>query len=411
MTSDNSRNSRKKPARIVPVFFYSYICVPLLYIPSLPNLTRELRLLALMGILSVALLLPRTRTEFGRNFTELPKNVKLLLLGILLAILTSTLTSHSRDTAFIGVPPEYLGLLSWLLFLGIGLLFRQDAIKLLLTRTTLYIFTAALVVSLLTNIFYIIHGFRISGIMFQSTTMAMYALVCAVLCLHQLSIDGRRRQITNYLILLLSIATVMLCQSRIGYVMLTLILSLLALRHFKARRGFALILTGLVVIITVLPQLQTDYFMRFQSDRVHRGITYRAHLYKASVPDLLKHNLIIGNGPATLPSAINNPSAVPEDVAASLKLGYTFLSTHDMYFDFAYFFGSGAVFALLILTYLTIKNFIGKYDIRNLTLLLLIIVMIGNALFNIPSLELTSMYFVIMFALLESERQKRAPIT
>lgn len=305
---------------------------------------------------------------------------------------------NSNEVTLWGIVPDYLGILPWMLFITLGLLFMRSAHRLLLSRPTLYILSLALIVSLFYNSFYVRHGFREAGVMFQPTTMAMYGLFGSVLCLHQLERSPRWKwQILNLLLLILSVSTVMLCQSRVAYILLLIILSAWAVKQSRKHLGLAVQIAVLIICLAVIPQVASNYFSRFSSHSVDRGISYRLDIYKTAGTDVARHNYLIGNGPATLPLAINNQNAVPPEIAKSLNLGFRFLSTHDLYFDFAYYFGCLAALLLLGLTTLALLHLYKMGGPESLALLALLVVMIGNALANVPSIELTSMYFIVLF--------------
>lgn len=390
----------------MPLFFYTYIALPLVYISEKPQLTRSLRLTLLFGIFVSALASVRTRNELKNNFANLPADVKKLGLVLVIGMLASTLrTSQPLGITLFGLSPEFLGVVSWVVFLSLALLFKNVALQLLISPITLTIASIILVTSLITDNFYIQHGLRVAGVMFQPTSMAIFAVLAATLSLYHLFSNRARTARMALVCLLLSLVTVMLCQSRLGYVLLALVLSAWALVGAKQRLQYALMLMLATVAIVAIPLLNPSYFSRFATDSVERGISYRLDLYVLSGKDLLGHNLLLGNGPSSLPEAINNINAVPEEVAKSLHTGYIFLSTHDLYFDFAYFYGLTAALILVLITLLATYRTIRKSEDPNqkTVWLLLLAVLIANALFNIPSLELTSLYFVAIIALIGSK--------
>lgn len=391
---------------LTPLFFYIYIALPLVYLPDYPAATRTLRVIVLLVLLGATLAITRTRHEFVRNIRELPRTVKLLLGVIVITMILSGLrATDSGINVTLGESPEYLGLFTWLLFLGLALLFRRQAPKLIVSRATLYLFGIISFISLVFDNFYIVHGFRVSGVMFQPTTMAMFAIVGCVISLYHIpNYRNIRECLVNYSVLLLSLSVVVLSQSRIAYLGLVIMLTAWSIAHLKKHLRPSIVMMGIVVIITVLPLLFKTYFVRFQGASVEKGTAYRLDLYRTSATDLLQNNLLLGKGAGTLPVAINNPNIVSEEVARSLGFGYMFASTHDLYFDFAYYFGCLATAALLMLTLLAMRNGLAEHRI----LLCILLTLTANALFNIPSIELTSMYLIIVFALIPSKALKRS---
>ena len=405
MVSDKLVKFTKKIAAYpMSLFFYLYISTFLIYLPSNPALTRSFRLLALVGVFCVALSVSSMRKELFDNIKSFSGLTKLLVLIIIGAIVWSSLGPLSFDNRlFIGSSPEYLGTVTWLLFIGLGALFMKYVRLHLLSRGVALVFVASIAVSLLANSFYIRQGFRMAGVMFQPTTMGMYGIIAALVSAYLL-IKQTKPHVLFYVSFALSVLTVLLSQSRIAYVTLAVLLSVCSLYYFNKRKKMALGAAAIVVFIAIIPQVSQNYFSRFQSDSVQKGLTYRLDLYKVAGKDVLLNNPIKGNGPDSLPLAINNTNLVPEEIAKSLSLGWRFLSAHDLFFDMAYFFGCVAAIATLILTALAIKQTSVHLTEKNLFLLMIFAVLLINALFNVPSLELTSLYFVMMFGLLNHEK-------
>ena len=397
---------RKTPTQWLSVFFYMFAGLPLIYLPDRPELSRDIRMVALIVLTALVMLADSSRRQFFANCRQLPPIVKVCLSTIVVLMLASTfkMMQDTFGVTLFGKAPDYLGVMTWLLFLGFGIAFMRDAIRLLLSRVSLYIFLLIICISLFTNIFYITHGLRVAGVMFQPTTMAMYAAFGAVICLHQFRSKQKDRitQVMAGLGLLLSTATVMLCQSRVSYIVLAICLSAVALHDIKKRPKQTVLLSLLVVVIAALPHLRPGFFERFQSDSVNRGASYRFELYKTSVPDLARHNIVLGNGPGSLPIAINNPTVVPEEIAATLKQGESFASTHDLFLDYAYFFGCLAMILLMGGSVLAVKTGYLTPGPLRLGGLLLFFALFSNALLNIPSIELTSLYFVVVLGLIGS---------
>src|SRR3989344_951081 len=171
MVSDKLVKFTKKIAAYpMSLFFYLYISTFLIYLPSNPALTRSFRLLALVGVFCVALSVSSMRKELFDNIKSFSALTKLLVLITIGAIVWSSLGPLSSDNRlFIGSSPEYLGIVTWLLFIGLGALFMKYVRLHLLSRGVALVFVASIAVSLLANSFYIRQGFRMAGVMFQPT--------------------------------------------------------------------------------------------------------------------------------------------------------------------------------------------------------------------------------------------------
>ena len=390
--------------KIEPLFWL-YSLIPLIFLLNNGSASRQLRILNLLAVVCLALCSANIRKRLVKNYQALQPLVKVLLAVILIAAVYSGLRSfQSIDLRLVGYTPEYLGILSWFIFFFVGLLFSHDLKRVILSPKLLWVLLLALVVSLGGDSVYIRDGLRIGGVMFQSTTMALYAAGAAVVALHHLSANKSEKWTARLAAttLVLATATVVLTQSRVGYVALIMVFGVWAVLQYKTRRWLSVVLITLIVCIALLPRISADYFSRFYAASVNKGVDYRLDLYKTSAPDLLRHNLLIGNGASALPRAINNQNQVTEEVAKSLRLGYTFSSTHDLYFDIANFFGCLAALAFVLLTVLGLRHPLKKLKAQPV-LALLFLVLILNALFNVPSLELTSLYFVVMFGLLQPD--------
>lgn len=386
--------------------FYAYLLLPILFINTQPVVTRSIRLLGLTILVVAGLSIESLRRTMVKNYRTLPPLARLFVIILFAATIASCLNNLvmspiRSNNIWFGTPPEFMGVLAWLLFIGLGLLFRDIFKRQLLTRATFYILSLASTLPSITELYYIIRGFRIAGIMFHPTSMSIYATIAIILGLHQLTFlpTGRKRTVLHTLLVLGSCVTVLLTQSRIGYLVLLATLSIWAVCYLRRVPWLSLCLGVIVVVFAVIPRIQVDYFQRFQDASVNRGVDYRLDLYSSSAKEIASKHLIIGNGPDTLPGAINNQDTVSEDVAKSLRKGVTFVSTHDLYFDVAYFFGVPAVIGLSGLTLLAFRDAIRR---RQLTFVLLLAALVANATVNVPSLELTSLYWIVILGVVGS---------
>lgn len=384
--------------------FLVFMAVPLLYVPDSVTLSKTLRLIVFAGLFCAVLTFQNLRHELVTNIRQLPGYVRLILFAIFLAITASSITANSDpNLTLFGATPEYMGAMSWFVFLLLGLIFMRRAKELLFSHAVLRIGLAILLLSLVSNIFYISQGFRLGGVMYQPTTMAMYGLVFCSLSLAHLAKDHHVKKLVAATFIT-AVTTILLAQSRVGLVVLELVLIAYALKYITSNRRLAIVLTTLIIAVAVLPQIKPGYFSRFQNDSVSKGVSYRKDMYKTSIPDLGRTSPVLGQGPSTLPPALNNQNYVPEELAVTLKQGYIFFSTHDLFLDFAYFFGCIAAILLVALNFLAWKYWYRDRQMGG-ALVVLFFILLANALVNIPSLELTSLYFIVLFAML----QKLAP--
>lgn len=387
------------------VLFGGYFLALSLYWIGSPVNSRMLRFMVLLGLTCGVACSSSYRRDIVNGFKALPTFVKWLcgLMGLIMVV-SAAVSVLPWDIKLIGYKPEFMGLLAWLIFASLGLLFSKSLKHQLLSGSVLVVAFLSLAGSFVYNWWGIVNGLRMSGLMFQPTTFAMYALVVLIICLHHLYFaQPKWRTVLAGVTAALAAVAIALTQSRVGYVSAVLVLAVWLLRHYRQRLVVSVLLAGLIVAFGLLPRLNYQYFERFYAQSVSRGVSYRLDLYKTSARDLAAHNLVIGSGPSSLPRAINDPNQVPDEIATTLKLGYSFVSTHDLYFDLAYYFGLLVMMAFGGLSLLAAWQGWRQLH-QNEVLLLIFAVLVLNALLNVPSLELTSLYIVIMFGLLAGGR-------
>ncbi len=358
-----------------------------------------------MGLLGAVAISKTLRSELATNALGLPKIIKYILAAIgLLAIISSVSARNSWDVTIFGLAPEYLGFVPWVLFFGLGVLFSRVARTLLLSRTALYSMAAVVMASVVSDRLYLGSTYRLTGALFQSTTMAIYALVVCVLALHQLTTQAKKHTALHGLILTLSVVAVMLCQSRIGILVLVLLIAAWAIKLCRHKPRLAVVLLAITLAVLVLPSLQADYFARLRGGSVSYDASFREKIYITAVPDLLQNHLLLGKGASSLPEGLNNSTATPPVLAGMLNQGYVFFSAHNLYLDFAYFFGCLAAFGLVAVTGTALIYGYRTYK-KSPTLLFVFGVLVSNALVNVPSIEMTSLLFITVFALLNDRRK------
>lgn len=403
----------KRAADIQSLFFYIFFSLPLFYIFDHPVMSRTIRFSVLFGLLLLIFCVENTRQIFVHNMQSFRSSTKIALsLLFLLLVLSAAFAQHDWKTTLFGISPEYLGLVSWLAFIGLGVLFSNRLTELLAHKTTLLLSLVIIVLSLWSSYYEIFHGLRVPGLMFQATTMGMYAVCTGVLGFWQWRIaKTTSHKIWAIVLILFSTAIIILTQSRIALVACVIAYGIIAFHSIVAagkRPRIALFALILLVSVTILPQSFSNYFARFQIDSVNNGVSYRKELYALTVKDVLRDNKLLGNGPSSLPESINDESIVPEDIQLSLKTGDIFLSSHNMFLDIGYCFGMLA--ALIVLAVTCRASFRPFYSTAlPVELWLLFVIGILNALVNVTSLELTSWYFVLLIALIackETSNQK-----
>lgn len=324
-------------------------------------------------------------------------------LGILILILVLTISSliFSKEpiaTLMIGTPPVYLGLLSWLAMIIFAIEIRKKVASYLISNMSITIMTAVIVISIFVDRHSLAEGLRLSGLITQSTSMAIYATLVSLVALYKVyssKLDKKSLKI-SLLAIAVSIVAIILTQSRIGYLSLALGSGILGLIY--ANRSIKYLFASLF-IVTLLPMAvisQSNYLNRIQASSIDVGMEYRMSLYTSSAKDLLNNNLVIGNGAGSLPSIINDPYRAPEDILHTLNDSYVFSSTHNTFLDLAYYFG--IIFALIIFLIVSISITRGALSKNKeiYWLSILAMVLLLNAFFNVPSFELLSLSFIVI---------------
>lgn len=397
--------------------FFLYIAIPTVtYFPTNPVLSRTIRAFLYLSVATLLIGHSLLRTEFVKTIRAFRKDVKLAVLILCaffcLSVLRAFVSGAPGEDVIFGAPPEYLGAVMWFVFILLGIGLRQGFKRYIASPFTLVMVQVGLIASLLWQYYYLLHGMRLDGLMYQATTMSFYACLGLVLALNAIRPFGKvgpsnpnRGRIVgllNIAAVAISSLAIITTQSRVGYMIMICTFGYWAWRVAKPKRVYAAVAVVAIVALAILPRAYPDYFSRLQGSTVSKGVAYRNDIYKTTARDTLKPDRLIGKGPSALPDAINNKNAVPEEIAKSLNEDFIFSSTHDLYLDFVYMFG---VLSALVLLYLTIRSLLdGLHEDR--LYLLLFAVILANALLNVPSLELTSLFFVGLFALLASRSTK-----
>lgn len=378
------------------------IGAPLLFVPEDSTRTRLLRFCLLL-LLSLLILTTKLKQDISKKY-DLPATLRYPLLIFSAGVILSTLFSdQSLEAKLLGLVPEYLGLLSWLCFVLLGFFVGPYIKNALLSRRMVLIGISVLIFSFFNSWFFVANGYRLDGVLFQPTTMGMYAAMLYVIGIKMWDISvSRFWRMASVLLALTSVAAVLLTQSRLAFFSVALVSSAIAYRYWFRRKMITAFAVMAVLMLVFLPRYMSNYFNRFGQQNVGLGLSYRLELYKVSASDVLHNNLFLGNGPNSLPNEINNQNMVPDDIQKSLQSGDVFLSSHDIFFDVAYFFGVVPSLALAILSfrafYITLRK---KKDYFMLALLSILLL---NGLFNVSSLELTSILIVMVIALNVNQR-------
>jgi len=397
---------------IIATIFYASLAIPLVYLPTRPFASRSLRITYIIVVVLAAVVFPVLRKKIIKNFNSLHFWVKAVLIAMLCLTIVSTLLSKLGPAILLfGREPEYMGVIAWVSLVPFGLLFADRLKELLFSYTSLMIFCFILMVSIGISFVPVVKGYRMVGLIMQATTMALYATVVAILSL-ELFLKAKTNQkvekVLSTIGIGLSLITVILTQSRAGFLFLTLVYLYYALRNFKTRGSLTIGFVLIVMVLPLLPQLQSHYFSRFNNTSVSRGIQYRLNIYQVSGRDILRHNVVIGKGPSSLPIDLNNSDIAPEDIAKTLNEGLIFISSHDIFLDIAQYFGVLVSAGLLMFCIMAMLPHRSTHtDIKAMKLIFFIL--IGNGIINVFSPELTSMLIIVLMYLLVQKKSIKMP--
>lgn len=339
----------------------------------------------------------------------------LLTAALALLMVISTLGGvESWSVKLIGWDMELLGLASWLSFIVLAVALRKDVTKTLLSPMLMFVVGLVITVSMLISLPYFIDGFRAQGLLFQATSFALYACVGLVIATWQLLYGkpDRATQLSAVAVATLSFLAIIFCQSRAGQAAALVVLLVYMISVVKKSYVKTYALLGVMVGLILIPLLFSSYFMRFQGEQLVSGVAYRLDIYKLSAEEVVSKHPLLGLGAGGIPENINSRETVSYGILETLDRGYIFLSAHDIFLDMALMFGLvvATIFLLFILRACYLLLIIDTTPERLLITGVFIVLLI-NGLLNTPSLELTSLLFIVLGAVLslkniETKRSK-----
>ena len=385
--------------------FYVFMALPLVYIPGHHIYARGLRISFVIFIAIASCLMPILYREVVKNFGRMhPIAQRILIIIIGLMCLSILFSKLDFGLLLFGREPDYLGILGWLSIVMFGLLLADNLNRLLFSQAVQRIVGAVLIISLVMGSAAVIGGYRMPGLMMQATTMGMYAVLALIVSLHQFIAKAKSpmQKYESLIVVLLSITSVIFTQSRISYLALVLVLTYFAYKYVN-RRAIVFVMITVSCVVSIIALISTEYFSRLEVASVGRGVTYRMHIYQTVAGEALKHNIIVGNGPGVLPIYLNNVDFVPEDIAKTLNEGLIFISAHDLFLDFALYFGVVAALLLLGLCLWVLINNVDskvKRSIDSPPTKLYFTVLMLNATCNTISPEILTLTIAVLFSLL-----------
>lgn len=400
------RTLRKLNHAAPDVLVWFALIIPFAYVPGDILSTRQLRLYLLLLGAVIAVVVPSTRKAMLVTISQLSTFARVALsifgLGVLLSVVLSTFTKAS----FMGTQPEYIGLGMWLAAVTIGLAVASRLYRLLESPVLATLGACMLALSLLMDFSAVRYGIRLDGLALQASTMGILAAIFGVIALAQLRVKkGKLEQSIAITLYILSLTTLILTQSRMTTLAFCIVAILFLIwRQHRSQLSTMAAILGVVLSIGI-PVAAPSYFSRYEAQDVADGSSYRMSLYRLTAKESVQKHLVYGGGGGTVPQSINDVYDAPPDIQQSLKQHVAFLSSHNMYLDVALSFG---VIVALALVALTAHAFARLSFARDGWVLLAILLLVTtNALLNVPSLELTPFFFIVLFASLVYPVAKR----
>jgi O-antigen ligase len=240
----------------------------------------------------------------------------------------------------------------------------------------------------------------VSGLLFVATSTAIYAaLILAISLWHVLFV--RKQRILAAAVMCISLVTLLLCQSRAAQFAALVISLLYGLYLLRQKKLVALVPALVFLSLTVIPLVGGSYFARMRGEQIQSGLAYRGDVYRLSAKEVLQSHPVTGLGPSGVPVAINTRDHAPPGIIETLNQNYVFLSAHDVFLDTALYFGLIAGVAFLVLVLLAGFNWLlGPLTADQLLLGGVFFTVLANGLLNVPSVELTSLLFLMVITLL-----------
>ena len=380
--------------------------LPLIVVPFQAELTKPLRW-GLIVALALGLLL---NGYVYKNVMNLNKASVLVAGALLILIILSSLTSHEATSVWlVGWENEFLGLVSWVAFFLIAFGLRGQIVSLLSSTLSLYAGLAILLFSLIMDYTALHYGYRLSGLLFQATSMGMFSASLLFIAVWQaLYGKGDKKHFLIYGLMGLAGIAVLLTQSRIAQVTAVIVCGLVSVDYlFRFKRLHVVpIVVGALMILA--PIVCAGYFQRLQGEQVQTGISYRSDIYRASLDEALEgNNILLGNGASGVPEKINSRQEAPPGLVESLDKGFMFLSSHDLFLDIALCFGlTGGILFIFLVLQASVGLLVRKLSAQDVLIGGFFIVALLNAMFNVPSIEMTLIMFVLLVSLLPDSKTK-----
>lgn len=381
--------------------------LPLIHVPGNALVSIQLQSLSLVMLGVIVMAHKPFFDVLWTNLRALGLASKIgLALFVTLAGISSFL-SHVQPLAqtLLGGIPEYIGLAQWFSFIILGFI-AQDQFKNIKNSFAIPLIVSIVVLlSIFSDRALLFTDFQLSGLLFQATSLALYACLGTAFLLGNFTRHYKKRPILTIACLAVLTTGVFLAQSRIGLFAYALMCAVSL--SIKPTRIKTLIL-GLTAMLMIIAHLVSPHFSsRYQSEAVSNGLQYRRSIYTTSIREIGHKHLIIGNGAGAHPEYLNQQKEVPADIANDLHTGLRFASAHDLLIDIGLMFGLIPCLAAILAILCVSCRYLVVIRYAEVPLTLAFFVLLFGVLINVPSLTLTPLFIIFLIAGLSTQHAHR----
>ena len=392
---DAARAAITQPS--IPLWLFALPLIAAPYVPHEISWSKFLRAVAIIAMVVLLLASSHHRRTLVTGFRRLPSGIQLLTtVFVVLACLSSFHGHASAGLILFGNPTDNQGLLIWLSYVLLGMYAGQHLFQTITKRQGLLIGIGAVVLleSIALNFVDLLHGYRLTGSLFQATDVGIWACLVMAIALfaHQ------RGWFTNSVVWL-SATCVLLSQSRVA-ILAALLIALYAIVYSRAQFHPRSTAQKLAIFgyLLLTPFAFKQLFIRLQPSIVGYGTEYRGELYRFAAHRIVDlHLWLLGTGAGNGGAALNSGTA-PDFIAQTRADGFVFWYAHDLLLDFGIMFG-----AVAAVCFAAIVAWAGYHIIRHglwrdhPIAISWFAVLLLNAIFNTPSLELTPLLLVTIY--------------
>ncbi len=340
---DAARAAITQPAITLWLFGLPLIAAP--YIPHEISWSKFLRAVAIIAMVVLLLASSHHRQKLLTSFRHLPRGVQLLTAVLVLVTCLSSFHGESSPGLILfGNPTDNQGLLIWLSYLLLAIYAGQHLFQSISARQTALINIGGVVLleSIALNFIDLLHGYRLTGTLFQATGIGMWA--CLVFAA---ALFAQQRSWFTTGVLWFSATCVLLSQSRVA-ILAALLIVLYATVVYRTPYRWQSLAQKLALFsyLLVLPFAFKQLFIRLQPSIVGYGTEYRGELYHFGAQRIVDlHLWLLGMGASNGGAALNSGNA-PDFIAQTRADGFVFWYAHNLFLDFGIMFGTLAAVCL-----------------------------------------------------------------